>query len=267
LPATPSQGEFGAAGVVPPMSGRSFCIVRSMQEHTGQDHSHRRRGRPRKNPAQPEHPGLPIENPLSTLSPTARCILETARQLLSERGFGALTIENIALEAGETKASVTHHFGSKAGLVETLFDSLVHDTYVALVGEIERLPPGEERIGIYIAGLRDMVEDVEAFRAFFAITPHALSDPFLRPRTAALYQWYRECHLQACGIELPDDEDARRRLLATAGLMLAAIDGLALQIALDPDGVDDEYALEVLTPAVQRALERDGLKGGRKPAQ
>jgi AcrR family transcriptional regulator len=215
---------------------------------------------------QPQHPGLALENPLSTLSPTARCILETARRLLIGRGFGALTIENIALEAGETKSSVTRHFGSKAGLIETLFDSLVHDTYVALVTEIERLPPGEERIGVYIAGLRDMVEDVEAFGAFFAITPHALSDPVLRPRMAALYQWYRECHLHACGIEVPQDEHARRRLLATAGLMLAAIDGLALQIALDPDGVDDEYALEVLTPAVQRALERDGLQGGPETA-
>lgn len=229
-----------------------------MQEHTGTaGRPPRRRGRPPKSPARPEHPGLAVENPLSTLSPTARYILETARRLLIERGFDALTIESIALEAGETKASVTHHFGSKSGLIETLFDSLVHDTYVALVAEIEKLPPGEERIGAYIRGLRFMVEDVEAFRAFYAITPHALTDPVLRPRTAALYQWYRECHLHACGVEIPRDGDARRRLVATAALMLAAIDGLALQVALDPGCVDDEHALDVLSHAVQHALARE----------
>ncbi len=230
-----------------------------MQERTdATDPTPRKRGRPRKDPVEARHPGLPIENPLSTLSPTARYILETARRLLIERGYGALTIENIALEANETKSSVTHHFGSKAGLIETLFDSLVHDTYGALVAEIEKLPPGEERVGAYIAGLRAIAEDVEAYRAFFAIAPHALLDADLRSRMAALYEWYREVTLQACGVALPGDEATQRRLLATAGLILAAVDGLALQVALDPEGVDDEYAFQVLMPAVQRALAQDG---------
>lgn len=237
-----------------------------MQEHAGATgQPQRKRGRPPKRPARPEHPGLAVENPLSTLSPTARYILETSRRLLVERGFDALTIESIALEAGETKASVTHHFGSKAGLIETLFDSLVHDTYVALVAEIEKLPPGEERVGAYIRGLRGMVQDVESFRAFYAITPHALTDPVLRPRTAALYQWYRECHLHACGVELPADQQARRRLVATAALMLAAIDGLALQVALDPGSVDDEHSLDVLRYAVQHALAQEGEAPGADP--
>jgi hypothetical protein len=76
---------------------------------------------------------------------------------------------------------------------------------------------------------------------------------------AALYEWYREVTLQACGVDLPEDPAARRKLLATAGLVLAAIDGLALQVALDPDGVDDEFAFEVLGPAVQRAFANDSV--------
>ncbi|RPI29885.1 MAG: hypothetical protein EHM52_04240, partial [Actinomycetota bacterium] len=57
-----------------------------MQEHPGAaEQPLRRRGRPPKSAAPAEHPGLAIENPLSTLSPTARYILETARRLLIER--------------------------------------------------------------------------------------------------------------------------------------------------------------------------------------
>ena len=241
-----------------------------MQEHTGATgQPQRKRGRPPKRPARPEHPGLAVDNPLSTLSPTARYILETARRLLVERGFDALTIESIALEAGETKASITHHFGSKAGLIETLFDSLVHDAYVALVAASDEMPPGEERVGAYIHGLRELAEDVDAYRAFFQIAPHALRDPELRPRMARLYEWYREVTLKACGVTLPDDPQARRRLLATAGLVLAAVDGLALQVALDPAAVDDEYAFELLKPAVQRALAADGRAdaAGEPPAR
>ena len=221
----------------------------------------RPRGRPRKSTSPPGHPGLPVENPLSDLSPTARYILEAARRLLIERGFVGLTIESIALEANETRASVTKHFGSKAGLIEALFDSLVHDTYVALVATVRRMSPGEERVGAYVAGLRTISEDIDAYRAFFQIAAQALRDPDLRTRMAKLYDWYREITLQACGVRVPEDPAARRRMLATAGLVLGAVDGLALQVAFDPEGVDDEYAFEVLRSAIQAAFARDGALG------
>jgi len=238
-----------------------------MQEHAdAAETPPHRRGRPRRRPVEQEHPGLAIENPLSTLGPTAHYILETARRLLLERGFDALTIEAIALEAHETKASVTKHFGSKAGLIETLFDSLVHDAYVALVAAVDHMPPGEERVGAYVAGLRTLAEDVDAYRAFFQIAPHALRDPTLRARMARLYGWYREITLRACGVSLPDDPEARRRLLATASLVLATVDGLALQVALDPGALDDEHAFELLKPAVQRAFSEDGVLPGDEPA-
>jgi len=236
-----------------------------MPEHADAAGAPRRRGRPPKRAVEQEHPGLAIENPLSTLSPTARYILETARRLLIDHGFDALTIERVALEANETKATVVRHFGSKAGLVETLFDSLVHDAYVALVAAVDRIPPGEERVGAYIAGLRMLAEDVDAYRAFFQIAPHALRDPALRTRMARLYEWYREITLRACGVTVPGEPEARRRLLAAASLVLAAVDGLALQVALDPDALDDEHAFELLRPAVQRAFAADGALHGDDP--
>lgn len=226
----------------------------------------RRRGRPPGVRAPLEHP-LPVENPLSALSPTARHILATARRLLLERGFAALTIENIALEAGETKGSVTHHFGSKAGLIETLFDSLSHDTWVALSEEIAALPPGEERIGLYIDGVRTMAEDTEAYRAFYAIAPHAMQDRDLRPRMIALYDWYRQITLEACGVAQGDDERERARRRAVAAVILATMDGLAFQLALDPAAFDETYAFDLLKQTVKRALAEGrperGHEGGR----
>lgn len=217
----------------------------------------RRRGRPRRSKPPLEHP-LPVENPLSALSPTARHILATARRLLLERGFAALTIENIALEAGETKGSVTHHFGSKAGLVETLFDSLSHDTWVALSVESGKLPPGEERIGHYIDGVRDIAGDAEAYRAFYAIAPHAMRDRDLRSRMVALYDWYRRITLEACGVEQGATEAERGRRRAVAALILAAMDGLAFQFALDAEAFDETYALDLLKYAVRRGLDESG---------
>jgi len=214
----------------------------------------RRRGRPPGARAPLEHP-LPVEGPLSALSPTARHILATSRRLLLERGYDALTIESIALEAGETKGSVTHHFGSKAGLVETLFDSLSHDTWVALSEGIAALPPGEERIGLYIDGVRTIAGDTEAYRAFYAIAPHVIRDPELRRRMVDLYHWYRRITLQACGVQEGDTEVERERRLAVAAVILATMDGLAFQLALDPDAFDEAYAFDLLKDTVRRGLQ------------
>jgi AcrR family transcriptional regulator len=222
----------------------------------------RRRGRPPRPTAPATHPGLPIDNPLSSLPPTARFILETARRLLLEKGYAALTIENVALEAHETTTAVKHHFISKAGLVEALLDAVDHDAYVDLTREVEALPPGEARIHAYITGLYYVIADAAASQAIFEIAPQAIRDPLLRTRIAALYDWYRELTLRESGIlalldahEDPPPE-TRARLETLATLVLAALDGLAYQYALDPEHFDSAAALAMLDEMVRAAVAR-----------
>ncbi len=91
----------------------------------------RARGRPRTarvtdRPA----PGLSIEDPLDSLPASARGILAAARTVLRERGFEGLTIEAVANEANVSRTLIPYHFGSRAGLVEILIDSLFHDLAV-----------------------------------------------------------------------------------------------------------------------------------------
>jgi len=45
-------------------------------------------------------------------------ILLAARDQFAERGFDAVTVAEIAVEAGVSRATVFNHFGSKAGLVD-----------------------------------------------------------------------------------------------------------------------------------------------------
>jgi AcrR family transcriptional regulator len=219
-----------------------------------------RRGRPRKtqSPAQP--PGLDVADPLVALPPTARHILGAAQRLVIERGYQALTIEAVALESGETPHSVFRHFGSKAGLVEAVLDAAVHDAYVRLLARVGDMPPGEERLTAYIEGLGDLVKDTEATVLTFRIAPHALTDPVLRARIAVLYRWYRELTLRESGIatdqaldRLPPEE-RRRRLESIGAVVLAAVDGLALQAALDPDGFDADAAFAELARMVRGIL-------------
>jgi AcrR family transcriptional regulator len=118
-------------------------------------------------------PGISLENPMTTLPPTARRILAAARTLLERGGFSALRLQAISQASGEPKASIAYYFGNKAGLVEALVDSLIHDANRALIIETEKLPLGGERVHALVDGERRIVADTEYFRVFFEVLPHA----------------------------------------------------------------------------------------------
>ena len=190
--------------------------------------------------------GLPepllLEDPMEALAPTAQRILAGAQRLLAGGGFEALKLSAIACEAGESKASIGYHFGNKAGLVTALVDSLAHDANRGLIEETGSLPRGERRIHALIDGETRIAADAESFQSFFEILPQALRDPDLRERVAALYDGYRETVLRCLDAE---NAEAEAELRPFAMLMIAIVDGLAIQHGLDPDGADVGAATEL----------------------
>jgi len=200
-----------------------------------------------------------LENPMTTLAPTAQRILAAARRVLERDGFDGLRLQAIAEEAGEPKASIAYHFGNKAGLVATLVDYLMHDANLALIRETQRLPVGAERIHALVDGERRIVADRDAQQQFFEVLPHALRDAALRPRVATLYEGYRETVLRCLGA---GDEADRRRLLPVAMLMIAIVDGLAIQHGLDDD-LDVTAAIELWERVVQPYLNEAGAVPSR----
>jgi AcrR family transcriptional regulator len=199
--------------------------------------------------------GLPepllLEDPMTALSPTAQRLLAAARRLLVRDGFGALKLSAVADEASEAKASIGYHFGNKDGLVAALVDSLAHDANLALVKETNVLPPGAARVRALLDGESRIVADAESFQAFFEVLPHALRNPSLRPRVAALYDGYRKT-VRRC---LTDADPAQAtELRPFAVLMIAIVDGLAIQHSLDPEGADVGSAIRLWERLVQPLL-------------
>jgi AcrR family transcriptional regulator len=177
-----------------------------------------------------------VDDPLDELPPTARRLLAAARHLLAEGGFEALSLQAIASEAGESKGSVSYYFRNKQGLVAALVDSLVHDANRALLTETARLPVGEQRVHALVEGEQRISSDVQSFTGFFEVLPHALRDPALRPRVAGLYESYRQTVMTCLGAGA--EVAAASRLLPVAALMIAVVDGLSIQMGLDPEGFD-----------------------------
>jgi AcrR family transcriptional regulator len=179
----------------------------------------------------------PLENPVTSLPATAQRILRAATALLAERGYEAITLENVAAEAGVNKASIRYNFGNKAGLVMAVADALIHDECLRLAADTENVPE-DERLHVAMVGIRRMIVEADSFRGFFDILPHALRDPELRERVFSLYIWWYQQNLKWLGLgdgKSPVESDM---LMGLAELIAAIPDGLSVQSGLNPDGFD-----------------------------
>ncbi len=195
---------------------------------------------------------FPFEDPVESLPDTARKILSAAMTLLAERGYEAVTLENVAAGAGVNKASIRYNFGNKAGLIMAVADVLIHDECLLLAAGTEDLPE-EERVRATMLGLQRMITEADSFRGFFDILPHALRDPELRERLSSLYVWWYQQNLKALGLAVPgvDDNDM---LMGLAELIAAIPDGLSVQAGLDPDGFELSRPLAALELLLRNSM-------------
>jgi TetR/AcrR family transcriptional regulator, regulator of biofilm formation and stress response len=204
---------------------------------------------------------LPINDPTPDLSPTAARILEAATRVLSRDGFRGLTFESIAKEAGENPALIRYHFGSKAGLIAALVDSVLYQEAVGLIESLAALPPGEQRRTELLLLNRRLSEDMDAYRNFFELVPHVLRDDELQPHLLELMDWYRK--LDAWALKDPGEKEAPPHISPLALLTVAIVDGVALQKLADPD-LDFEPAFELWRRLVTEYIDANGESGGNE---
>ena len=159
---------------------------------------------------------LPISDPTPDLSPTAARILEAARRVLARDGFRALTFERIAAEAGENPALIRYHFGSKAGLVTTLIDSVMYLESVELIEQLTSAPAGEERRTALLRLHERYARDTSSYQMFYEIIPHIMRDEGLRPHLRDLFDWYRKLDAWALGAQEGADAAAAPRAAGAA---------------------------------------------------
>ena len=181
-----------------------------------------------------EHAHVVFEDPLSSLPETAQNLLLAAKGIVAEEGFGALTLQTVSERAGENKAMVSYYFDNKAGLVAAVLDSVIHDEYLASLHRMKNVAPGQ-RISRLVEEMRLMAASVEDFAVFFELLPHVLRDEVLRRRLALLFRWYWKMKLDWLGVDDGTAAMSDPDLLGVAQLLSAVIDGLAIQVAVDPD--------------------------------
>jgi TetR/AcrR family transcriptional regulator, regulator of biofilm formation and stress response len=203
---------------------------------------------------------IPIEDPTPRLAPTAARILDAAKRVLARDGFRALTFVNIAAEAAENPALIRYHFGSKAGLISTLVDSVLYVESLDLIEKLTSVPPGDERRRALFELHQTYAKDLDGYQLFYELVPHILRDPDLRPHLSALFDWYRKLDAWALGAQPGTEHPAQLEPLAL--LTVALADGVALQVQVDPD-LDVGPAFEIWRGLIVSYL--DSAAAGTEP--
>ena len=82
---------------------------------------------------------------------TRKAILEAARQLFADQGFGGATMDEVARAAGVAKGAVYHHFSTKEALFEAVFEQIS----AGLVTEVVRSGAGaKDALDAMVVGTR-----------------------------------------------------------------------------------------------------------------
>jgi len=200
-------------------------------------------------------PGAPHE--VLELPPTAAKLLAAARRILVRKGYSALTMQASEEEAGANRALVHCYFGSKAGLLEALVESLFEDPAFGYSDGVMSVPAGPERACALLEWLGRITADKQSGRLLYELLPHVLRSRSLRERVAELYADYRRFD----GECLASGSEAGAELIEDLGaLSVAVVEGLGVQAAVDPKGFarDRAYAVwqDVITTYLRTSADQ-----------
>jgi AcrR family transcriptional regulator len=172
-------------------------------------------------------------------------VLRAAAQVFAERGFAGATIDQVAAVAGFTKGAVYSNFGSK----DELFPALMEAEVTARVAAVEQaLGPATDLAGALAAvGGELSRRDAQWQLLFVELWQRAVRDPAARAAFVATRTQLRAQVSQAVQRFLADHPARAGWDAGTLTVvLLALLNGLAMESLPDPDAVPDEVLPRVL---------------------
>ncbi|KAA3622964.1 MAG: TetR/AcrR family transcriptional regulator [Proteobacteria bacterium] len=196
-------------------------------------------------------------------------ILEAAEELMARRGFHAVTMREIAREAGVNLGSVTYHFGTKENLLQEIYDrhtQPMNQRRIELLEEAERISDRGERLSAVIRAFvvpafsssADAAGGGERFTRLRAIVSMEGNEVAGRIIAAAFDDTTR-AFIEAIGRCLPQAGEAHiawRSQFLLGGLYYTLVTGERLNRITDGrvDGSDRRRAIDELVRATTASL-------------
>jgi AcrR family transcriptional regulator len=151
-------------------------------------------------------------------------LIESAQELLWERGYVGTSPRAIQERAGAGQGSMYHHFAGKPELAAEAVRRSAAALRAAAEAELSGPGPALERIAAYLRPPREVLRGCRMGR--LAQDPEVVARPELREPVAAALGWTRDRLAEAlAGGQARGEVDARVDPRATAAALVAVLQG------------------------------------------
>jgi AcrR family transcriptional regulator len=166
--------------------------------------------------------------------------------ILSEKGYEATTVKEVARVAGVSPGLFHYYFASK----DELLVAVLHEAgrrYGQMMQDLRAAVPADHFLEAAFAALRERVRQEPGwYRLRYELFALGLRDPTLLPVLGEMLAFIRQMFARAFAGVAGGDE---KRAQALAAVVLASFDGLALQQLAQP-GVDLADAYDLLLKVI-----------------
>lgn len=171
---------------------------------------------------------------------------------MKAEGYAGLTVAKVAARAGESKALIGYHFGSKQGLVAAVGRQLAETITSRVLAEIEDTATVEDLTrGVAVAIEEISAEDPRIPRLYFDLAAVSVVDPDVRGTIQEINGVWREVLHERLGAA--SDGPNPRDIPAVALLIMAGVQGMALERVEREPGPELKQARELFVRSVSYA--------------
>ena len=168
-------------------------------------------------------------------------LIAAGYDVLSEKGYEATTVKEVARVAGVSPGLFHYYFASKDELLKAVLEE-AGERYGRMMQELRGVTPGDHFLAAAFAALRERVtQEPGWYRLRYELFALGLRNPAFLPVVGEMLGFIRQMFTRAF-LGATDGDEARAQALAA--VVLASLDGLALQQLAQPDAdLSGAYAL------------------------
>ncbi|WP_294174310.1 transcriptional regulator BetI [uncultured Sphingomonas sp.] len=181
-------------------------------------------------------------------------LIDAAAATLAEHGVAGTSVRSICARAGVSPGLLTHYFAGVSALIAETYRVTAERVAATLETAVEQAgsDPRARAAAFLTASFRPPIAEPALFATWLAFWSAVKADPAIAAIHRQTYQNYRgqlEQLLRSCGIS-PVEAGA-------AALALSAlVDGLWLELSLDPGPVSHDGASDIVVRWLDVTLER-----------
>jgi len=194
--------------------------------------------------------------PRKLLAPQRReQIIEALFDCLADKGHESITVKDIASRANLHYGVIHYYFKSKEDIVSAMADSIIAKYEQLLVDRIQPIPSASEKLRVAIDFLvEEFIFNRRLNRVFYNLVQMAYERKAIRAALQKQLRAYRGHISEVISEGIEDGEFVRRDTAQTASLMVALVEGMALQWVINPKTLNQSEVRAMIADTIGKQL-------------